>query len=394
MNLTPSYGHPVIPPSEYPKRWVATQKLMEEKGYDLVLTYSDDRATAGAAHARYLAGFQPHFEPVSIAILPEGDPHMLTGPESEDYARLVSQLKQIHVLREFTHPDEDYPYTVIINLREILGGLTDVSRIRRVGIGGVDAMGEKTLTALRRALPYAEWVDAEAELSLLRAVKTPAEIAVIKYAYAIAEKGMEAAISTVKPGVSERAVAAEAEYAMRKAGSEGMGIDTIVASGPNTRPILARTTPRKVGRDDLILITLAPRYEGYHGAIARPVLVGEPGEKIKKAAEAAYHAQSTCYRALRPEIQGRLVEAEGRRVMTEAGLGENFLYSGLHSVGVVEFEPPIFGPGSTSVLGENMVISVDIPVFNAPWGGLRVEDGYLITKNGCEKLNKTPFSQP
>ena len=390
----PSSGHPVIPQSEYPKRWGAAQKLMEEKGYDLVLTYSDDRATAGAAHARYLAGFQPHFEPVSIAILPEGDPHMLTGPESEDYARLVSQLKQIHVLREFTHPDEVYPYTVIINLREILGGLTDVSRIRRVGIGGVDAMGEKTLTALRRALPYAEWVDAEAELSLLRAVKTPAEIAVIKYAYAIAEKGMEAAISTVKPGVSERAVAAEAEYAMRKAGSEGMGIDTIVASGPNTRPILARTTPRKVGRDDLILITLAPRYEGYHGAIARPVLVGEPGEKIKKAAEAAYHAQSTCYRALRPEIQGRLVEAEGRRVMTEAGLGENFLYSGLHSVGVVEFEPPIFGPGSTSVLEENMVISVDIPVFNAPWGGLRVEDGYLITKNGCEKLNKTPFSQP
>ena len=74
--------------------------------------------------------------------------------------------------------------------------------------------------------------------------------------------------------------------------------------------------------------------------------------------------------------------------MTKAGLGENFLYSGLHSVGVVEFEPPIFGPGSREVLRENMVISVDIPIFNTPWGGLRVEDGYLITAEGCEKLNK------
>ncbi|MCX6648361.1 MAG: Xaa-Pro peptidase family protein [Candidatus Bathyarchaeota archaeon] len=383
-----SSGRPVIPKGEYPRRWRATQKLMENKGYDLVLTYSDDRATAGAAHARYMAGFQPHFEPVSIALLPEGDPHMLTGPESEEYARLVGQLEQIHVLREFTHPDEDYPYAVIRGLREILDGFTDVGGIRRVGVGGLDAMGEKTLTALRRALPDATWVDAEADLSLLRAVKTSAEIAVIRRAYGVAEKGMEAAISSVKPGVTERAVAAEAEYAMRRAGSEGMGIDTIVASGPNSRPILARTTLRKIERDDLVLVTLAPRYEGYHGAIARPVLVGEPGEEIKKAAEAAYDAQSTCHKALRPGIQGRLVEAEGRRVMTEAGLGENFLYSGLHSVGVVEFEPPIFGPGSREVLRENMVISVDIPVFNAPWGGLRVEDGYLITRDGCEKLNK------
>ena len=78
--------------------------------------------------------------------------------------------------------------------------------------------------------------------------------------------------------------------------------------------------------------------------------------------------------------------------MNEANLGENFLYSGLHSVGVVEFEPPILGPGSWEVLKENMVISVDIPVFNAQWGGLRIEDGYLITEEGCEKLNKKEFT--
>jgi Xaa-Pro aminopeptidase len=386
-------SYPIIPVSEYPRRWRAVKRLMAEKGYDLVLTYSDDRATAGAAHARYLAGFQPHFEPVSVAILPEGDPHMLTGPETEEYARLTGRLKQIHVLREFTHPDEDYPYAVIRGLREILEGLADVGMIRRVGVGGLDAMGEGTFSALRRAVPDAEWVDAGAYLSLLRAVKTPAEVAVIRRAYTIAEKGMEAAISAVKPGATEREVAAEAEYAMRRAGSEGMGIDTIVASGPNTRPILSRTTTRKFGRDDLVVITLAPRYEGYHGAIARPVLVGDPGEEIQRAVEAAYHAQSMCHEALRPGIQGRLVEAEGRRVMADAGLGENFLYSGLHSVGVVEFEPPIFGPGSGEVLRENMVISVDIPVFNTPWGGLRVEDGYLITGDGCEKLNKKRFTE-
>jgi len=88
---------------------------------------------------------------------------------------------------------------------------------------------------------------------------------------------------------------------------------------------------------------------------------------------------------------GRSVEKIGRDIVEEAGLGEFFLYSGIHSVGVIEFEPPIPGPGSNEVLKENMVISVDIPMFNTPWGGIRVEDGYLLTKSGVEKLVTLPY---
>jgi Xaa-Pro aminopeptidase len=60
-------------------------------------------------------------------------------------------------------------------------------------------------------------------------------------------------------------------------------------------------------------------------------------------------------------------------------------------LGVIEFEPPIFGPSSSAKLKKNMIISVDIPLFNTPWGGLRIEDGYLITGTGAEKLHKTPY---
>jgi len=72
--------------------------------------------------------------------------------------------------------------------------------------------------------------------------------------------------------------------------------------------------------------------------------------------------------------------------MAEAGYGENFLYSGLHSVGVIEFEPPILGPSSDAVLEENMVISIDIPLFEAELFGSRTEDGYIITAGGAERL--------
>jgi Xaa-Pro aminopeptidase len=66
-------------------------------------------------------------------------------------------------------------------------------------------------------------------------------------------------------------------------------------------------------------------------------------------------------------------------------------YSGVHSVGVIEFEPPIFGPSSAAQLKKDMIVSVDIPLFDAPWGGLRVEDGFRITESGAERLNETPL---
>lgn len=177
---------------------------------------------------------------------------------------------------------------------------------------------------------------------------------------------------------------------MRRAGAEGTGIDTIVASGPNSRPILARSTFREIMDDDLVLLTVAPRYEGYHAAIGRAVTVGNPGEEVERAIDIPAHAQEACHRAIRPGIMGKDVERIGRDIVEEAGLGRYFLYSGIHSVGVIEFEPPILGPGSNEVLKENMVISVDIPMFNTPWGGIRIEDGYLVTENGVEKLVSIP----
>ena len=140
-----------------------------------------------------------------------------------------------------------------------------------------------------------------------------------------------------------------------------------------------------------MLLTIAPRYEGYHSAIGRPVLVGNPGREIRSAVDVAWRAQEACFKAMQPGVEGRSVEAVGRRVVEEAGLGRHFLYSGIHSVGVIEFEPPIFGPSSRSVFKPDMVVSCDIPLFDTPWGGLRMEDGFVITETGAERINHTPY---
>ena len=391
LHIADQRSRPTIPASEYAERWSRVQATMAALDLDFLVAYADDRASFGPAHARWLANFPVHFEPVCLLMPRHGEPVMLVGPETDQYARLAGRVADVRILRELTHPDEDYPYSRIQSLAQVIAEIGGASAARRIGLGGGGLIGSDIMSALRIALPSAQWVDVENDLCELRSQKSTAELEVIRHAYLIAEAGISAGIETVSAGVTEREVAAEIESAMRRAGAEGTGIDTIVASGPNSRPVLARSTFRHIERDDLVLLTVAPRYEGYHAAIGRVVLVGDPGLVVRSSLNSAIQAQHAAAGALGPGREGRRVEAVARGIMEGAGLGQYFLYSGLHSVGVIEFEPPIFGPGSPAILKENMVISIDVPVFNAPWGGIRIEDGYVITATGAEPLSRTPY---
>ena len=382
----------LIPENEYRLRWQRTQSLMENKNIDILFAYGDDRAVFGPAHVRWLANIPVHFEPLCVMLLRSGEPILLSGPESDQYALLVGKIKDVRILKEFTHPDEEYPYSKIQSLEEILNDLGwKKKKDLKAGVGGLQLMPGDTIQALKNALPGSTWLDMETDLQMLRAVKSPAEIAIIRRAYRIADMGIQAAVEAIKPGITEREVAAAAEHVMRSAGAEGTGIDTIVASGPNNRPILARTTLQEIGKNDHVLLTIAPRYEGYHGAVGRMVFVGEPNPEIEQAYKTAVSAQQACAARIKAAVSGSLVEAAGRKFTSEAGYGEYFLYSGLHSIGVIEFEAPIFGPGTPGNLKKDMTVSIDIPMFNAPWGGLRVEDGYLVQETGAEKLSRSEY---
>lgn len=93
--------------------------------------------------------------------------------------------------------------------------------------------------------------------------------------------------------------------------------------------------------------------------------------------------------ALRPGAIGRDVEAAGRDHIREGGLLDYYVYNSCHSVGTVEAEEPILGPASDLVIRQNMVFNIDIPLFLAPFGGFRCEDGFLVTADGNTRLNKT-----
>ena len=129
---------------------------------------------------------------------------------------------------------------------------------------------------------------------------------------------------------------------MRRAGAEGFGIDTMVASGlANTSPILARSTFRTIQAEDLVCVTLAPRYEGYHAALARPFLF-RPNPEVETAIEVARQGQRAGFERLIVGSEGREAAQAVRETVEGAGTGADLPYVPVHTVGLIEFEPPIF----------------------------------------------------
>jgi Xaa-Pro dipeptidase len=171
---------------------------------------------------------------------------------------------------------------------------------------------------------------------------------------------------------------------MRAAGAEGFGIDTMVASGAaNTAPILARSTFREIGMGDLVSVTVAPRYEGYHGALARPFLF-RPDYAIEHAVDTARSGQRAALEHFRVGAPGRDSAKALSDVFDAASTGAELPYVPVHSIGVIEFEPPIFDSGSDVEIQEGMALSIDAALFHAGWGGLRVEDGFSIRSGVVE----------
>ena len=386
---------PTIPTSEFAQRLQRVQAAMGEQDLDALVLYGDDRAVFGANATRWLLDYAPHFESCCVIVPRSGVPQVATGAEAELFFRNTARLGDVHVVRDFCMPDEEYPYTNPITFNEYVAvARQELDRdIRRVGIVERLWAPEWLMDRWRESFPGAEIIAFDRSWYGLKAVKSPAEIEVIRYAYSLAELGLAAGRAALAVGARERDVAAEIEYVMRKGGSEGSGIDTIVGSGVrNTTPILTRAYPRVIQRGEMVLMTIAPRYEGYHSAIGRPFMVdGSAPPEVAAASEGAIAAAHAVVSALHPGATGAEVAQAGLAVLTERGLVQWCVYSGNHSVGTSEFEPPILTSTSDYVVHENMVVSVDVPLFFAPWGGMRYEDGYLVTANGPQKLTSSPL---
>lgn len=240
--------------------------------------------------------------------------------------------------------------------------------------------------ALAKAVGGEEKLEASNIIRNLRLIKDEQEVKLIKEACKLAEIGIEKAIETIKPGITEKEIAAEVEYAMRKNGSDGTSFDTIIASGANSAFPHGSCSNKTIQNGDLIVVDLGATRQFYRSDITRTFIAGKPTYKQKRIYETVKVAQQKAFEAIKPEIAASQVDAVARQVIELEGFGEFFVHGLGHGVGLEVHEPPILSPSSKDVLAAGNVITDEPGIYIPSYGGARIEDTVVVTPNGAKKL--------
>jgi Xaa-Pro aminopeptidase len=222
----------------------------------------------------------------------------------------------------------------------------------------------------------------------LRAVKSAAEIALIRRSVETNSRAFEQAAARVKPGMKEQDLAAELEYRMRRLGAEKPSFETIVAGGvrsalPHAQPTAA---PLESG---LVVVDMGAVQDGYCSDMTRMLFLGAPGAKVKRAYRAVLEAQLAAIDAVRPGARAVRVDAAARNVLKGYGLDRAFVHSTGHGLGLEIHEPPRIGKRDKTTLQSGMAITIEPGVYLEGFGGIRIEDTVVVTDRGCEILTPT-----
>lgn len=222
------------------------------------------------------------------------------------------------------------------------------------------------------------WEAVAGVVEALRAVKDAEEIAALERAAEIAAQALSDTLSLVKPGASEAEIAAELEYRMLARGAERPAFETIVASGERTALPHAATGTRRVQEGDLLLCDFGARWRGYRSDLTRTFVIGAPTSTQSQRYELVLAAQRASIERLRPGVLGSEVDAAARQVFASAGVESHFTHSTGHGLGLEVHEEPRLGKKSEGRIESNMVVTVEPGLYFPGWGGIRIEDDFVI----------------
>jgi Xaa-Pro aminopeptidase len=224
----------------------------------------------------------------------------------------------------------------------------------------------------------------------LRSVKDKQEIKLIREACRIAAVGMQTAKEIMWLGTKERDAAAEIEYSMRKAGSDGVAFETIVASGPTSAFPHGSNLERTVQDCDFVIVDIGATYKSYRSDITRTFIASKATDKQARIYNAVKLAHEKALGTIKPKVAANVADKSARQVIEKAGYGEFFVHNLGHGVGLEVHEAPILSPDSKDILAAGNVVTDEPGIYVPSLGGVRIEDTVLVTKDGTEILTVGP----
>jgi Xaa-Pro aminopeptidase len=320
------------------------------------------------------------------------DGYYLTGFTGEDSAVLITP-RRVFVVSDSRFDeaiDQECPWVTKLmrkgTLEDAVGKL-----LRRLKLGAVavqtDHVTLQMQQALRKAASPTRFVKAPKIVNRLRTCKDAGELDTISQAIKIAQDAFKATCRSIRPGQTEKQIAARLEYEMQKRGSSGAAFPTIVAEGPNASLPHACPGMRKVKRGSAILFDWGAIYRFYCSDLTRVVFVGRIPPRIRRLYGVALEAKERATAAIRPGARMCDVDAIARGHIKKAGFGKYFGHGLGHGLGLAVHEPPSLSWRSQEKLEAGMVVTVEPGIYIPGAGGVRIEDDVLVTPDGHRVLS-------
>lgn len=372
-----------FPVSEYRQRLERVCEALDRRGLDGLICFGIQFTLPG--HVTWIAGAEPRLGLTKAAMA-------LVLPRARDRLIVLGRADPDEVWVD----DVRFGFDFVPLLRGALP-----QDLRRVGIAGWELFPARVYAALVEAFPKTSFEPASDVLLDLRALKSPTEIEVMRRAARIAQRGAEAMYALARPGVAERDLLAEYERTVRASGSDELPFATQVAAGPRTALVTAHATDRVVEHGDIVRSDSGALYQGYCADISRGTCVGRPRGRAGDVLEATVEVYETCLAMIRPGVRSAELFATASRVAARYGLEEHLGTLTVHGIGCNQDEYPhwstgaavpsrwVRGPGmaeeNTGFL-EGMVCCFEPGVYLPGVGGLRLEEPFVVTVAGIERL--------
>jgi Xaa-Pro aminopeptidase len=272
---------------------------------------------------------------------------------------------------------------------QIIAGLCERWAVKELSFEA-DHISCRDYTELKKAAPGLEMSDCGDLLSAGRMIKDEHELCLLQEVAALGDQVMQSIERFFKPGITEKELAKEIDYAFLSLGADGLSFPTIVAAGPNGAKPHAHPSDYQFKAGDFVTIDMGGRLHGYCGDMTRTIAIAYADDEHKAAYELVQNAQATALEKLRPGLRGFEGDAIARNIIAEAGFGEYFVHSLGHSVGLEIHEQPNLSPSDKTILCPGHVVTVEPGIYLPDRFGLRIEDTAVITDKGAEALTHYP----
>lgn len=276
-------------------------------------------------------------------------------------------------------------FTVICadgDLYQIIEKQFDMLKTKVVGFED-STMTLEQFNVIKSKLNGYEFVPASEAIKMDRIIKSDLEIAKIAEAEIVTQKALEEVIPQIKVGMSEKEVSDMITYAMLKNGAQGLAFENIVCFGETSAcPHHKPSKDVLLAKNDIILVDIGARVNGYCGDMTRTFCLGQPNPKLAKMHKIVLEAQLFALKNIKAGMTCKEADAIAREYLIAHGFKNEFSHSLGHGIGIEVHERPYVSPRSEEVLRENMIISVEPGVYIDGLGGIRIED-IVVVKNDC-----------